>query len=440
MSRYRLDRRTFLRGMLGGAAVTVGLPALNIFLNDNGTAYGADAAFPKRFGLFFWGNGVLPAKWTPSGTGAGYTLSEQLQALAPVQDLVTVVTGMGVKVPNVEPHGAGAAGILSGAPLLLEGDHRSFTAPSIDQVIANEIGAYSRFRSIEFGAYGGDGLSYNGLDSKNPPETEPINLFERVFGGGFTIGEPGVPDPKLALRQSILDAVQEDAAALNKRLGKVDRERLDQHLSGLRDLEKRIVYLYEHPPNFAACAIPDAPLASYPDINGRPQISAKNRAFIDILVMILACDQTRVFSNFMTQPVNNLLWPSATAGHHQLTHDEAGDQPEVNAIVKQIVAEYAYLVEQLQAVTEGAGTLLDNCLVLGTTDCSLGRTHSLDDFPMLLAGSAGGRIKQGIHYRSASSENASKALLTIVQSFDIPAASFGAKEGLATSDLGSILV
>lgn len=440
MSRFRLDRRTFLRGMLGGAAVTIGLPALNIFLNDNGTAYGAASSFPKRFGLFFWGNGVLPAKWNPAGTGAGYTLSEQLQGLAGVKDLVTVVSGMGVKVPNVEPHGAGAAGILSGAPLLLEGDHRTFTAPSIDQIIANEVGGYSRFRSLEFGAFPGDGLSYNGPDNKNPPENLPLALFDRVFGGGFTIGPPGVPDPKLALRQSVLDAVQEDVAALEKRLGQADKERLDQHLSGLRDLEKRIVYLYENPPNLAACAIPAQPLASYPDVNGRPQISAINRAFIDVLVMILACDQTRVFSNFMTSPVNNLLWPSAPSGHHQLTHDEAGDQPQVNAIVKQIVAEYAYLVEKLQGVPEGAGTLLDNCLVLGTTDCSLGRTHSLDDFPILLAGSAGGVIKQGIHYRSTSSENASKLLLTIVQAFDIPAASFGAKEGLATSDLGAILV
>ncbi len=441
MSPMKLDRRSFLRGMLGGAAVTVGLPAFEIFLNTHGTAYASGEGFPKRFGLFFWGNGILPAQWNPTGSGTDWVLSEQLAGLAPVKNLVTVVTGMSVKIPNVEPHTAGAAGILSGAPLLLEGEHRTFTAPTIDQVIAQEIGTQTRFRSIEFGAKPRGGLSYNGPDNINPAEESPIALFDRIFGGGFTLGgDDGEPDPRLRLRRSILDAVMTDASSLHKRLGTKDKERLDQHLSGIRDLEKRVSFLIENPPNLDACSIPTAPTSDLPDIDGRPQLSARNRIMTDIIAMAMACDQTRVWSNFFTFPVNNLLFPDSNSGHHQLTHDEPGDQPEVSKIVKQIVVEYAYVVEKLQSIPEGSGTMLDNCVVFGTSDTSFGRTHSMDDFPILLAGSAGGKLRQGIHYNSPSGENASKALLSLVRAMDINAGSFGAAEGESTSGLGAIEV
>ncbi len=438
-----MHRRTFLRGMLAGSAVSVGLPLLDIFLNDSGTAFAVGGGLPKRFGLFFWGNGILPDRWVPTGTGAGdaWTLSEQLAPLASVKDDITLVTGMSVKVPNVEPHTAGAAGILSGAPLLLEGDHRTFTMPSIDQVIAAELGGYTRFRSIEFGAAPKAGLSYNGPDNQNPPESSPKALFDRIFGGGFTLpGEDGVADPSLGLRRSVLDAVMEDAAQLQSRLGAADKARLDQHLTGIRELEKRIAWLEENPPSLEACGIPATPAEIYPDVEGRPQLSTKNRVMMDTLAMALACDQTRVFTNWFTYSVNNLLFPGAPSGHHQLTHDEPGDQPEVNKIVKHIMEELRYTIEALRAVPEGDGTLLDNTILLATTDCSLGRTHSMDDFPIVLAGTAGGTFKKNFHYRSPSKENASKVLLSIVRSLVPVAGSFGAADGRAEDGLGDIEV
>ncbi len=440
MKKFKISRRMLLRGALGGAAVTIGLPWLEIF-SDRHYASALGTGMPKRFGLFFWGNGVLPLKWNPTGTGTDWTLSEQLAALAPVKDLVTVVSGMALKIQNLEPHTAGAAGILSGAPLYLQGEHRTFTSPSIDQVIAAEVGGYSRFRSLEFGAAPGDGQSYNGPDNRNPPESSPRALFDRIFGGGFSLpGEGGGPDPVLGVRRSVLDAVAADAARLNKRLGQTDKERLDQHLTGIRELERRIAYIEANPPDLEACAIPTAPQEDYPEINGRPQLAAKNRAMVDVMAMALACDQTRVFSNFFTYSVNNLLFPDAPSGHHQLTHDEPGAQPEVNKIVKQIVAEFGYMVEKFASIPEGDGTLLDNCIILGTTDCSFGRTHSFDDYPILLAGSAGGVLKQGIHYRSPSGENASKVLLSIVRAMDVLAADFGKEEGLVTDGLSDIEV
>ncbi|MEC9400598.1 MAG: DUF1552 domain-containing protein, partial [Myxococcota bacterium] len=337
---------------------------------------------------------------------------------------------------------SGEAGILSGAALIIEGEHNTFRAPSIDQIIANEIGTTTRFKSIEFGAQAGGGGSYNGPDNRNPPETSPFALYERVFGAGFRApGEEGEIDPKIALRRSVLDAVMEDSKKLQARVGANDKRRLEQHFTSIRELELRLSRLEEDPPSRAACMRPgDTPMMAYPDVDGRPQITAKNRAMCDIMAMALACDQTRVFSNFITAPVNNLLFQGAMAGHHQLTHDEPGDQPQVHAIVLQLMEEVAYMIETLRAVPEGDATLLDNCGVLITTDVSYGRTHSLDEFPILIAGSAGGKLKKGYHYRSQNKENASKVHVTLMRALGINVEGFGVDEGFASDSIGALEV
>ncbi len=441
--RFEIDRRMLLRGLLGGAAISVGLPPLEAMFNATGTAYADGTLLPRRFGLFYWGNGNLPQLWNPANTGSGadWQLSDQLSPLAAVKPYVTVVSGMEVRVPRSEPHMSGAAGILSAIELHREGENDTFAGPSIDQVIAQGVGDDTRFRSLEFGAEAKSGLSFNGPNSKNPPETSPIAFFERVFGEGFRApGDDSEPDPRIALRRSVLDAVMDDATRLRTRVGAADKARLDQHFEGIRELELRLARLEEDPPDLAACAVPDTPDAAYPDIDGRPQVSAKNRAMCDVLAMALACDQTRVFSNFLTYPVNNTLFPAASNGHHNLTHDEPGDQPEVNAIVKQIIGEYAYLVERLASIEEADGTLLDNAVVFATSDVSLGRTHDLSDFPIVYAGSACGRLKTDMHYRSDTAENATKVLLSFIRAMDITVASFGEGDAQASDGLGDIEV
>ncbi len=269
-------------------------------------------------------------------------------------------------------------------------------------------------------------------------QTSPAALFARIFGGGFQLpGSEPIVDPKLGLRRSILDAVAADISKIKTVAGTNDRQRLDSHLEGVRSIERRLARLEEDPPNLAACRMPDAPLADYPDIEGRPQLQEKNAIFSDIVAMALACDQTRVFSNMLSYPVTNILFEGAPSGHHQLTHDEPDPQPEVHRIVLQCVAAYARQVEALANIAEGAGTLLDSCALLGTSDVSLGKTHALDEFPLLIAGSCGGRLKQGIHYRSAA-ENTSHVMLSLVRAVGINAPSFGAEGGYVTTGLSDI--
>lgn len=442
MKKLKFNRRTLLKGLMAGATVSVGLPLLNVFLDDNGQAMASGDAIATRFGIFFWGNGVLPDKWVPKDTGAGFTLSEQLEPLAGVRDHITVVSGCEVKTGNAISHASGAAGILSGAPLIVESEtNNTFSAPSVDQIMAAEIGQQTRFASLEFGAEPGSGRSYNGPHSKNPPESDPYKLFERVFGGGFRApGEDGQVDPKIGLRRSVLDSLLDDIKDVEKQVGHQDKVRLEQHFSSIRALETRLAKLEEDPPQRAACAKPGAPEMSYPRIDGRPQLGAKNRAMSEILVMALACDQTRVFANYITKDVNNLLFAGAEAGHHQLTHDEPGDQPQVNKIVKELMAHYATFIDTLRAIPEGDGTLLDNCIVFGTSEISFGRTHSLDEFPIVLAGSGGGAIKTGIHHRSLSKDNTSDVMFTCMRAAGAKVTSFGQGDGETTKTMTAIEV
>lgn len=438
-----LSRRDVLRGMLAGTAVSVGLPPLEAMFNVNGTAYAAGGGLPLRFGLFFWGNGNLPDRWTPSGEGADWSLSEQLEPLASVKDLVTVVSGMNLHTDNVYPHTSGAAGILTGANLLAYEDGRqdgTFELPSIDQLIAGHIGGDTIYRSLETGAMPGtDGKSYNGPNNKNPPELSPIAFYERIFGSTFREpGEEGVVDPSLALRRSVLDAVMADVDKVNARVGAADRIRLDQHLTGIRELELRLARLAEDPPSLEACLRPTPPEAAYPAVEGRHPVSEIHRAMTDLLVMAVACDQTRVFSHWFSDPLTNKLYPGATMGHHSLTHDEPGEQPEVNMITKFIMGEFAYMVEALAAVPEGDESVLDHMVLLATSETSKGQTHSFEEMPIVLAGSACGALNQGIHYRSHTGENASKVMLSVVRAMGINAPTFGLGAGEVSDGLSAI--
>jgi len=435
----KISRRGLLRGMLGGATVCVGLPALEVFLNSTGTAHAGCLGFPKRFGMFYWGNGNLPQRWIPAGDGADWQVSEQLAPLAPVKELISVVTGLSVRTGNDVAHASGAAGLLTGAPLLFRDGGHTFAAPTIDQIIAQEIGGETRFRSLEFGAEPAGGLSYNGPDNRNPPEPTPFAFFERVFGAGFREpGDDGAVDPTLALRRSVLDVVGDDVTRLNMRLGASDRARLDQHLTGIRELELRIARMEAGPPDLASCTSALPPNEAYPDIDGRPQLSAKHRAMCDIVALALACDQTRVFSNYFTYPVNNLLFDGALAGHHQLTHDEPGDQPQVHAIVLQIMEEFAYFIQALQNIPEGDGTLLDHTCLVGWSEISDGRTHSLDEMPIVYAGNLCGTLKQGIHYRPLGAENASRFHVTVMRALGMRVAGFGHGPGEARESISGI--
>ena len=294
-----------------------------------------------------WGCGVNPARWTPSGEGSDFELPIELQALdrelasgGKLRDQVSILSGFDVRLdgrPNF-PHTAGLMGTLTGSLPL---EDYTVPAPTLDTIIAAEIGGSTRFRSLEMSCTGNPNQSYSYESQSvfNAPEISPIALYTRVFGPEFADPNAGpfTPDPRVMLRQSVLSAVKADRDRLLQRVGAHDRQRLDQYFTSVRQLEQQLDILLAGPADLESCARATAPgLESLGTEVG--QSMSTNRLMASLLSFALACDQTRVFSMMFSDRISGLRQPGSSAQHHQLTHDEAldpaiGYQPEATEFV-----------------------------------------------------------------------------------------------------------
>ena len=401
--RTKISRRTLLKGLTAaGSPILVGLPPLVSMFNSHGTAYAAAAASeaPKaietRFVLWFNGNGIPERYWIPSEEGTDYRMTPCLSPLAAFRRDVHVLSGVDNAAANGQ--GNGHTNSMSG---LMTGTHftgRGPEGPSIDQVIAAKIGGDSRFRSLQIGvaqeSFGESmqrNMSWSGYERALPPEMIPHRLFDRLFGER----EEGWVNRK----RSILDAIQKDATALKKNLPTDDQTRLEEHLSGIRDLERAIAALpeeYRHvsPPDF------DGDMKDWPRI-------AKLQS--DLLVQALATRQTRVASYMLTkcQSISRFPWLGYTAGrHHDYTHaegkvsgaDGAEGQRVLRDICKWHVEEFAYLVAKLKAIPEGAATVFDRTCLIYVHEHAEANPHKNSGLAMLVAGGVG-KIAKGRHTR-----------------------------------------
>ena len=193
-------------------------------------------------------------------------------------------------------------------------------------------------------------------------------------------------------------------------------------------------------PRHGACANRAHGEITYGDVSGKEQLEKKMIAMSDLIAMALACDQTRVFSMMYSGSVGGTIFADAgaTTGHHSLTHDEPGDQPIVQATTVYMVKHFAILLNALRGVTEADGNLLDRCAILASSDTADGKAHSIRDYPILVAGKAGGAlVHPGVHYRSKP-ENTSKVLLTVLRSVGMQLTDFGVKGGNVTESCTAI--
>ena len=282
----RWSRRAMLRGMVGGAAVTVGLPLLDLFLNDNGAALAQGGPLPVRFGTWFWGCGINTDRWVPAEEGADWPVSIELAALADVKQNVSVLSGFDTVLDGRAnyPHWTGVMAMLTGTVPLVEPE---VPEPTLDILIARQIGTASRFRSLEMSATGTptDSYSRESASIVNASAVSPLELYARIFGPEFRdpSDDEFMPDPRTVLRQSALSAVGEDAARLEKVLGSHDRQRLDQYFTSLRQLERQIEVSLAGPPDLAACARPPGPAGE--DLGADlTQATATHALLTDLLV------------------------------------------------------------------------------------------------------------------------------------------------------------
>ena len=399
----KFDRRTVLRGMLGGAAVGVGLPILDMFLDENGKAFAATGQrIPVRFGTWIWGCGHIPEKWIPSTTGTDFEMPADLKPLEAYRDKLAIFSGYDVKldgVPN-KPHITGCLGLRTGIPV----PNEKVQAATLDVLIGDQIGKDTRFRSIEVSTSGIQrSYSYRAAGSANPSEISPLALYNRIFGEGFQDPNAATftPDPNTMVHKSVLSAVAEDRKRLMKTVGADDRRRLDEYFTSIRQLENQLALQLQPPAPVENFVMPTPPDDKDHD-SEMGHVMETHKVMAGLLATALQANQTRIVNVLLSDTTSNLRRPGETTTHHTLTHEEPvnpelGYQEKVGWFATQSMIAWKDFLDALSGIREGDGTLLDNCLILAHSDCSIAKAHAVEGIPTMVAGGAGGRIRTGFH-------------------------------------------
>lgn len=442
----RLDRRRVLRGMLNGGVVSLGLPLLNCFLNENGTALAAGAPLPVRFGTWFWGLGMTSKVFVPNAVGANYDLPEELVALKAVREHVNVYTNFNAfkdSAPNLCHYTGWIITRTGMAPMGTE----DRPGETIDVAISRTIGRTTRFQSITATANGDvrTSFSYENANSINAAEASPLNFYKTLFGPDYQDPNASAftPNPRVMVRKSVLSGVLDQTRDLTRAVDAEDRARLEQYFSDLRDLERQFDHQLTKPEPIAACHPVVAPREDPKVSVDASVVAERHRMLTDLMVMAVACDQTRVFNMAYSSAFASTTKAGYEKPHHTCTHEEPidgalGYQPTASWFLRQAMESWAYFVEAFTKVKEGDGTLLDNVLLYATTDSAWARIHSLDGIPTFTAGRAGGRVKSGLHVDGAGGP-ASRIGYTAMKVFGADAPSWGTKSNLTSKEIGEIL-
>jgi hypothetical protein len=429
--------------MVGGSAVFVGLPLLEAMLNSHGDAMAAGEPLAKYFLMWFWGNGNIPNRWNPATTGPGWT-SEQtapLDANPEVKKYISICTNFDSKSPQKITHHEGMA-VFSGYPFSgWNGGLTSYAGgPTLDQVIADKIGTGTTFKSVQVGISkhlsqedGGTTMHFLSHRSASEPlqaERNPNKLWTTLFGS-FTPPQ----DPSKALRQNVVDAVRAQATELRNRVGTLDQQRLDAHLDGLNELEKKIQAVAP------LCTPPVQPTETNTDQLGVEPLVSVGDAMDALMTYAFACDLTRSISMMVDGGAGLTVYKNInqSVAHHKNTHSWPSKQPEIHAAVLYHMQRLNHLLELMYNTPHGAGNLLDQSVVFASSDCSEGWTHSVDDQPMIVAGKGGGSlVYPGVHVKSPNGQNPSDVLLSILQAFDPTATSVGGGACASSTPLAAI--
>jgi hypothetical protein len=400
---WELSRRTFLRG----TGTLMALPVLEAMFPSIARAQSTGAPAPRRLAAFFVPNGMYLPEWYPTGTGASYTLSPLLSPLAALKSDFLVLSGLGNYASHASTidlgHVASTSTFLTSTAA---GDAPVRVGISVDQVAASQLKVYTRFPSLELGTRSGttgvlhNNISWSANSTPMPKEIRPDILFDRLFDGMDPTQSAQTLEARRRRRLSVLDYVKQDATQLQSKLGRQDQLRMDEYLTGVRELEQRVQQV-----RVVQCTAGTRPAEP---VDVRQQV----RLLLDMMVLAFQCDLTRVATfmygeavddssyNFLTVPDARGNPVPVSSGHHTLSHDinpGTMTQRMYSAICKWEVEQFAYLLAKMKAVQEPDGTLLDNSVVLFGSGIGESMLHDTLNLPLILAGRGGGKIRPGRH-------------------------------------------
>jgi hypothetical protein len=418
---FRLSRRTVLKG---AGTIAIALPWLEA-MESARVAHAAPTTVPARrfVGVYTPGGTVLSRFW-PTGTETAFTLSEILKPLEPVLDKLLILQGVDMKSARGEIHQEGMVAWLTGAE---QGEEDAYPmAPSLDQVLAERISIGKSRRSLHMAVRWATGKSMGRLHPMNaanfeasaphapiPPSLDPQAIFKSLFGSLDPAG--GRDEGRIARKKSILDYVDRRYVTLSQRLGADDRQRLEQHLEKLRELERALesgglasadckaptlVNTADYRPDAGLYSSEDG---SEKDISTDAAIPKVGRFMTDMLVMALACDLTGVATLQWsdTEAKHTFPWLGLSEHHHYYQHDGGFSPDECEQIAIWYSEQHAYLLQAMDQIDMGGHTLLDESVVFFGSELSDPPTHRTDNMPFLLAGGGGG-LRGGRHLKYGS--------------------------------------
>jgi len=435
--RTPLSRRTLLRGL--GTAMA--LPALEAMSPT--TVFGATrtraAKPPTRAVWIYVPNGVHMPDWRPASLGADYALPWILEPLAAHKPDLSVLMGLDHHKARANGDGPGdharaSAVFLTGVqPLKTDGAVK--LAKSADQVAADAIGSETPFRSLVLGCEGarvsgqcdsGYSCAYSGhiswLSEKTPAgkERNPRLVFERLFRGGGKIETEAALALREKRRLSIIDYVLADARRLRGKLGKADKEKLEEYFDGIRELERRLEFSREK-------RAEEVPLSMAPE--GIPDDHGEHqRLLYDLIALAFETDSTRLATFLVGNEGSNRAHKEVgvTQGHHSISHHgkDPAKQESIRKINRAHVEQLAYFLGRLKSIKEGGATLLDSSMIVYGSGIADGNSHAHHDLPVLLAGRGGG-IKTGEAVRYPEKTPMNDLHLAMLERLGAPATSLG---------------
>jgi Protein of unknown function (DUF1552) len=422
MLRKPLSRRAVLKGIGKGAAVSVGLPFLEAMLPRRvlgqvaaaaqGTAALPGAAALNRLLVLYIPNGVHIPYWYPKEFGANYTMSRTLAPLEKFQDDFLILNNLMLYPATLDgagDHARAMACFLSNKQIYKTTTDDIQCSISMDQVLANQIGHKTRFPSLELGLdYGrmegacdpgyaciySNNMSWRNETTPAIKEVNPRVVFDRLFAGASAADH----DDEHRLQQemynrSILDFTRESLNRLNNRISVSDRRRMDEYLTSIREIERRL----DAPPE----DMKPLPEGVVRPVRIPDTFSDHFRLMADLQILAIQQDVTRIstFTLGVEQSRRTYNEIGIPEEHHGLTH-HAGNKEKIEKVAKidyYIVEQFAYFLEKMKSIREGDATLLDNSMVVFGNGNGNGVSHDHLNLPMIVAGRGGGTIHPGRH-------------------------------------------
>ena len=435
-----MNRRKFLKGI----AATISLPHMASFAeaSSRSSMLSSASTSPNRLAFLYVPNGVNVKQWRPTGLGSNYALSSSLEALSPFKNDIQIISGLDHDKAKANGDGPGdharaSATFLTGCQAKKTAGSNIRNGISVDQLAARHIGHQTKLASLELSTVHArmsgacdsgysciypNNISWRDESTPMPAEYDPRLAFEKIFGSGNF-----KEDSKRRInRKSILDFVTQDAKKLHSKAGFEDREKIDEYLTSIREVERRIEQAEQFQDHY--------PTDSKP--NGIPNSYKEHiRSMFDIMALAFKTDSTRIASFMLSNEGSNRSFREIgiSGGHHALSHHRRNpDTLRKIALIDAFYTEQlAYFLENLKNTKEGAdgSNLLDNTMIVYGSSIADGNRHNHNNLPIILAGGGAGQLTTGRHIQAPEGTPMTNLYLSLLERMDVSAKRIGDSTG-----------